>query len=106
MAPPTPRKFTSGDGSPDGLPAIVGRSSTAAERFRVRLGARVNERVIRSVNATRHIGWQEQQLVLNLFRIQRLDDRDFAKFDRRPGVWPNFRGIRDCILDWRASRWI
>jgi hypothetical protein len=32
---------------------------TAAERFRVRLGARVNERVIRSVNATRHIGCEK-----------------------------------------------
>jgi hypothetical protein len=88
MAPPTLRKSTSGDSSPGDL------FGAAAERFRVRLGARVNERVIRSVNATRHIGWQEQQLVLNLLRIQRLDDRDFAKFDRRPGVWPNFRGIR------------
>ena len=40
---------------------------TAAERFRVGLGARVDDRVIRGVNAARHIGWQEQQLVLDFF---------------------------------------
>src|SRR6266853_636299 len=51
----------------------------AAERFRVGLGARVDDRVIREVNAARYVGWQEQQLVLDLLRVQRLNDRDFAE---------------------------
>jgi len=56
----------------------------AAERFRVRLGARVDDRVIRDVNAARHVSWQEQQLVLDLLRVQSLDDRDFAELHRWP----------------------
>ena len=67
----------------------------AAERFRVGLGARVDDLVIRGVNAARHVGWQEQQLVLDFLRVQRFDDCDFAEFHRRPAVRPNFRGIRD-----------
>lgn len=68
---------------------------TAAERFRVGLCARVDERELRGGYAARHIGWQEQTLVLHLLRVQRLDDRDFAELHRRPTVRPELRGIRD-----------
>jgi len=52
-------------------PAIVGDLfGTAAERFRVGLGAGAGDRVIRGLNAARHVGRQEQQLVLDFLRVQ------------------------------------
>jgi hypothetical protein len=74
---------------------------TAAERFRVGLRARVDDWVIRGVNAACHVGWQEQQLVLDFLRVQRLDDRDFAELHRRPAVRPDLPGIRDRIIGGR-----
>src|SRR5882672_12005800 len=68
---------------------------SAAERFRVGLGARVDDRVVRAVNAARYVGRQEQQLVLDLLGVQGLDDGDFAELDRWPAVRPDLGGIRD-----------
>src|SRR5207248_10092917 len=71
---------------------------TAAERFRVGLRARVDDRVIGGVNAARHVGWQEQQLVLDFLRVQRLDNRYFAELYRPPAVRPDLRRIRGRII--------
>src|SRR5258708_26341994 len=67
---------------------------SAAERFRVGLGARVDDRVGRAVNTARYVGRQEHQLVLDLLGAQGLASGSFPRPARWPPVLPDLRGIR------------
>jgi hypothetical protein len=61
--------------------------------FSIRLGARVEDRVVRNVDALGQVGGHEQESVLDPLGVQCLGNCNFAKLDGWPAVRPNLSRI-------------